>query len=106
MPALKLSGLYSPFGKDNIMGDCEAHGSAQEDVGGEMAAAGNAREADCTSHAVRHEGDPTMVAVAVGDDGGDGHGRHRMHRIEAPGMKRIVSAAEEAIRVRAVACVL
>ena len=29
------------------------------------------REDDCTSHAVRHEGDPTMVAVAVGDDSGD-----------------------------------
>src|ERR1700675_4907329 len=44
-----------------------------------------------------------MIAVAVGDDSGDGSSRHGMHGVKAAGVKRIVSAVEEAISVRAVA---
>ena len=71
-----------------------------------MAAAGDTREAYCPSHAICNKGDPTMFAVAVRNNSGDCHSRHGMHRIEAAGVKRVVIAAEEAICVRAVACVL
>lgn len=60
------------------MCDHGAHNSTEEDVGGEMVAAGNAREADCASHAVGDEGDLAMLSAAMGDDNGDGGGSHGM----------------------------
>src|SRR5580692_2960033 len=71
-----------------------------------MAAARDAREADCARHAVCDEGHPTMIAVAVRDDGGDRNSRYGMHGIKTARVKRIVSAVEEAVCIRAVACVL
>lgn len=71
-----------------------------------MGAAGDARKTDCAGHAVCDEGDPSMLAVAVRDDSSDCSCRHGMHGIKAAGVKRIVSAIEKAICVRAVARVL
>ena len=47
-----------------------------------------------------------MATVTMGDDGGDGGCGHGMHGVEASRVKRIMSAVEEAIRVRTVARVL
>jgi len=71
-----------------------------------VVATGDARKTDCASQAVCDEGDPSLPAVAVGDDCSDCSSRHGMHGIKAAGMKRIVCAIEKATFVRAVARVL
>lgn len=71
-----------------------------------MIAPCDAGEADCAGQAVRDKGNPTMLAVAVGNDSGDGSSCHGMHRIEATGVKWIMSSVEETISIRAVAAVL
>ena len=71
-----------------------------------MIAPCDAGEADGAGQAVRDKGNPTMVAVAVGNDSGDGSGCHGMHGIEAAGVKWIMSAVEETIGIWAVAAVL
>ena len=71
-----------------------------------MAAAGDACKADCPGQAICDEGHPTFRAIAVSDDRGNGNCRHGMDRIKPARMKRIVSAVEETIRIRAVAAVL
>lgn len=81
----------------------EAHGAAEEYVGWEMVAAGDAGEADCASHTVGDPGHPAMVAITVSDDRRDRKGRHGVHGIKATGVKWIVGAVEKAISIRAVA---
>jgi hypothetical protein len=76
LPGMALAGPANPGllqgpRKNYIAGDCQSHCSAEEDVRGEMVAASDAREADCTGQAIGHDGDPAMVAVAMSDDGGD-----------------------------------
>ena len=93
-------------GQDYIPCDHEAHGAAEKDVAWEMVAAGDASEADCAGHAVRHPGNPAMITVAVGNDRGDCKRGHGVHGIKPAGVERIVRAVKKAIGIRAVARVL
>jgi len=51
--------------------DRVTEGCAEEDIGREVSAGGNARETDGGCEAIHREGHPSMMVIAVGDDGRD-----------------------------------
>jgi len=89
--------------KDNVARKDKAHGAAEDNVAWEVIAAGDAGKRNGAGESVGDKRRPAMRAVAPRNHRGDGHRRHGVFGVEAAGMKRIVAAVEEAIRVRAVA---
>ena len=56
------------------LGNGEAEGSAEEDVGGKVGLIGDAGKADERGRAVGYIGNPAMVAIAMSEYGGNGKG--------------------------------
>lgn len=54
------------------LGNSEAEGGAEEDVGGKVGLIGDAGEADERGRAVGYKGNPAMAAIAMREDGGNG----------------------------------
>jgi hypothetical protein len=83
--------------------DDQAHGATEENVARKMVAGGDARKANGGGESIREERNPAMMAVAVREHRGDGHGGHGMAGIEATRVEGIVGTVEEATGVGAVA---
>ncbi len=69
-------------------------------------AAGDARKADGSGQAVRNVWNPAMIAIATGDDGGNGSGNHGVAGIKATRVQGIVHPIEKTVSKGTVACVL
>src|SRR5437899_575173 len=91
------------LGENGVAGDHKSHRSAEEDVTGEVVAAGDAREGDCAGQAVSDERNPAVRAVPAGNYCRHRHCAHRMDRIKAAGVERIVGSVKKTVGIGAVA---
>jgi len=81
----------------------EAGGGAEEDFGGEMRASGEAGETDERGCAVGYPGQPLVLFVALGEDGGNAEAHHGVAGGETAGFaERAGVTIEKGVVIRAV----
>jgi len=92
--------------QDDVARYYKTHRSPKEGVAGKMIAGADTGEADGTRQTIGDEGNPSMLAIPVGQHGGYSGCCHRVVLKESARMERISGTIEETVSIGTVSRVL